>query len=163
MSTQQSVELLNKAVADELATVHQYMYFHFHLDDMGYGPLAVLFKRTAIVEMGHVEKLAERILFLKGDVEMVPGFAVEKITDPVKMLAKAAAMEASSARDYNQWARQCGENLDSATKKLFEALVGDEEAHFDAFDKQQEHIQKFGPAYLALQSFGKEEAATPAE
>ncbi|HEX7727534.1 MAG TPA: ferritin-like domain-containing protein [Terracidiphilus sp.] len=163
MSTQQSVELLNKAVADELATVHQYMYFHFHLDDMGYGPLAVLFKRTAIVEMGHVEKLAERILFLKGDVEMVPGFAVEKITDPVKMLAKAAAMEASSARDYNQWARQCGENLDSATKKLFEALVGDEETHFDAFDKQQEHIQKFGPAYLALQSFGKEEAATPAE
>lgn len=163
MSTQQSVELLNKAVADELATVHQYMYFHFHLDDLGYGPLAVLFKRTAIVEMGHVEKLAERILFLKGDVEMAPGFAVEKITDPVKMLAKAASMEASSALDYNQWARQCGENLDSATKKLFEALVGDEETHFDAFDKQQEHIQKFGPAYLALQSFGKEEAAAPAE
>jgi bacterioferritin len=88
---------------------------------------------------------------------------VEKITDPVKMLAKAAGMEASSARDYNQWARQCGENLDSATKKLFEALVGDEETHCDAFDKQQEHIQKFGPAYLALQSFGKEEAAAPAE
>jgi bacterioferritin len=162
MSTQQSVELLNKAVADELATVHQYMYFHFHLDDMGYGPLATLFKRTAIVEMGHVEKLAERILFLKGEVEMVAGFAVEKITDPVKMLAKAAAMESSSARDYNQWAKQCGESLDSATKKLFESLVGDEEEHFDAFDKQQEHLQKFGPAYLALQSFGAEVPSAPA-
>ena len=101
MSAEKSIELLNNAVADELATVHQYMYFHFHLDDLGYGPLASLFKRTAIVEMGHVEKLAERILFLKGDVEMVPGFAVEKIGDPEKMLARAAAMEAASARDYN--------------------------------------------------------------
>lgn len=163
MSAEKSIELLNKAVADELATVHQYMYFHFHLDDLGYGPLAALFKRTAIVEMGHVEKLAERILFLKGDVEMAAGFATEKITDPVKMLARAAAMEQASAKDYNKWAKECGENLDAATKKLFEGLVTDEENHFDAFDKQQEHIQKFGPAYLALQSFGQEATLPAAE
>ncbi len=48
MSELKSIELLNKAVADELATVHQYMYFHFHLDDQGFEPLATLFKRTAI-------------------------------------------------------------------------------------------------------------------
>ena len=77
MSELKSIELLNKAVADELATVHQYMYFHFHLDDQGFEPLSTLFKRTAITEMVHIEKLAERILFLKGDVEMVAGFAVE--------------------------------------------------------------------------------------
>ena len=65
-----SIELLNKAVADELAAVHQYMYFHFHLDDQGYDLLAGLFKRTAIEEMLHVESLAERILFLGGEVEM---------------------------------------------------------------------------------------------
>ncbi len=156
MSTERSIELLNKAVADELATVHQYMYFHFHLDDTGYSPLATLFKKTAIIEMGHVEKLAERILFLKGDVEMVAGFAVEKITDPVKMLSKAAAMETESARDYNKWAKECADNLDAASKQIFEELVGDEEGHFDEFDKQQEHIRQFGTAYLALQSFGQE-------
>lgn len=156
MSKERSIELLNKAVADELATVHQYMYFHFHLDDAGFGPLATLFKRTAIVEMGHVEKLAERILFLKGDVEMAPAFAVEKITDPVSALARAAAMETASAKSYNAWARECAENLDAATKQIFEELVGDEEGHFDEFDKQQEHIRNFGPAYLALQSFGRE-------
>lgn len=161
MSAQQSVDLLNKAVADELATVHQYMYFHFHLDDLGYGPLASLFKRTAIIEMGHIEKLAERILFLKGDVVMAPGFAVDAITEPADMLARAAAMETKSAADYNQWARQCGENLDAASKQLFEELVSDEEGHFDAFDKQQDYIKKFGTAYLALQSFGQEPPATP--
>jgi len=118
-----------------------------------------LFKRTAITEMGHIEKLAERILFLKGDVEMVAGFAVERLTDPIKILAKAAEMESNSARDYNKWARECAENLDAASKKIFEELVGDEEMHFGAFDKQQEHIRQFGPAYLALQSFGKEAPA----
>ena len=67
-----SVELLNKAVADELSAVHQYMYFHFHCDDQGYNLLSSLFKRTAIEEMIHVEKLADRILFLGGDVNMEP-------------------------------------------------------------------------------------------
>lgn len=156
MSRERSIELLNKAVADELATVHQYMYFHFHLDDAGFGPLAALFKRTAIVEMGHVERLAERILFLKGDVEMTPAFAVAKISDPVKVLAKAAEMEAASVKSYNEWAKECGENLDAASKQLFEGLVGEEEGHFDQFEKQQDHIHQFGQAYLALQSFGKD-------
>lgn len=163
MNTEQSIVLLNKAVADELATVHQYMYFLFHLDDAGFGPLANLFKRTAIIEMGHLEKLAERILFLKGDVEMVPAFSVDKITDPVKDLLKAAEIETRSAENYNKWARECADGLDAASKHLFEELVQDEEAHFDEFDKQQEHIRQFGPAYLALQSFGKEVPAMVGE
>ncbi len=163
MSEQASIELLNKAVADELSAVHQYMYFHFHLDDSGLSPLATLFKRTAITEMGHVEKLAERILFLKGDVEVTASTPVAKIIDPVKMLARAAEMEKGSALDYNKWAHECGKNLDAATKQLFESLVTDEEGHFDAFDKQQEHIRQFGPAYLALQSFGRETAPAPVE
>ena len=35
---EKSVELLNKAIGDELAAIHQYMYFHFRLDDLGYTP-----------------------------------------------------------------------------------------------------------------------------
>ena len=60
---EKSIELLNRAVADELLAVHQYMYFHFHCDDQGYELLSALFRRTAIEEMMHVETLAERILF----------------------------------------------------------------------------------------------------
>jgi bacterioferritin len=37
---------------------------------------------------------------------------------------------------------------------MFEALVTDEEGHYDQFDKQLENIKRFGPSYLALQSFG---------
>lgn len=159
MDAKKSIGLLNKAVADELQAVHQYMYWHFHLDDQGFGPLAGLLRRTAIMEMGHVEKLAERILFLKGDVKMVTAGPVEPITEPVEILAKAAQMEQASARDYNQSALECSANADAVSKQLFESLVVDEEGHFDAFDKQVDNIKRFGPSYLALQSFEQ----TPAD
>jgi bacterioferritin len=155
LDTNKSIALLNKAVADELSAVHQYMYFHFHLDDQGFAPISVLFKTTAIQEMGHVERLAERILFLGGDVEMVAAEPVQKITDPVEMLAKAAAMEQQSAADYNQAAAECGANQDAVSKQIFEALVGDEERHFEAYERPMDHIKRFGPSYLALQSFAK--------
>jgi bacterioferritin len=147
-----SIELLNKAVADELATVHQYMYFHFHCDDKGYDLLAGLFKRTAIEEMLHIEKLAERIIFLKGDVEMVANRGVKKITEVKEMLETAVEMETASADDYNHWAIECSNNADSVSKTLFEELVIDEERHFDQYDVEMENLEKFGSNYLALQS-----------
>ena len=45
---EKSIELLNKAVAEELVAVHQYMYFHFHCDDQGYDMLAAIFKRLPL-------------------------------------------------------------------------------------------------------------------
>jgi bacterioferritin len=147
-----SIELLNKAVADELSAVHQYMYFHFHCDDQGYDLLAGLFKRTAIEEMLHVEKLAERILFLKGEVEMITAGKTLKIHDVKDMLKTATSMEEGSAKDYNQWANECSANADSVSKQLFESLVADEERHFDQFDTEMENLTKFGEGYLALQS-----------
>jgi bacterioferritin len=149
---EKSIELLNKAVADELSAVHQYMYFHFHCEDQGFDLLGGLFFRTAIEEMGHVERCAERILFLGGEVEMVTAEEVQKIHDVKDMLNLARKMEEGSARDYNLWANECSANADSATKKLFEGLVDDEERHYDQYDMEAENIKKFGERYLALQS-----------
>jgi bacterioferritin len=148
----ESIKLLNQAAADELTAVHQYMYFHFHCDDQGYDLLAGLFKRTAIEEMIHIEMLAERILFLKGEVEMKSSGEVQKVHVVKDMLQMAADMETSSANDYNKWANECAQNADSVSKKLFEQLVEDEERHFDQFDVEMDNLQKFGDNYLALQS-----------
>jgi bacterioferritin len=147
-----SIEFLNKAIADELSAIHQYMYFHFHCDDQGYDLLAGLFKKTAIQEMMHVEKLAERILFLKGEVEMKVAHAVKKVKEVKEMLKIAAQMEEDSAREYNLWANDCAANADSASKQIFEGLVTDEELHFDQYDTEMENLVKFGDGYLALQS-----------
>lgn len=154
-----SIKLLNKAVADELAAVHQYLYFHFHLEDQGLMPLAMLFRTTAIQEMGHIAQLSERILFLKGDVTLAASEAVERITDPVAMLDKAVKMEEASIVDYNNFALECAKAADSKTKQLFEALVGDEEAHYANWEKQADNIRRFGLNYLALQSFNTGGAA----
>jgi len=128
------------------------MYFHFHCDDQGYDLLAGLFKRTAIEEMMHIELLAERILFLKGEVEIKASDEVKKVHDVNKMLQLAADMETSSANDYNQWANECAQNADSVSKKVFETLVEDEERHFDQYDVEMDNLKKFGDKYLALQS-----------
>jgi len=149
---EKSIELLNNAVKDELAAVHQYMYFHFHCDDQGYDLLAGLFKKTAIDEMIHIENLADRILFLKGDVELTPAMEVKKIHDVKEMLTLAKQMEEESARDYNLWANECAQNADAVSKKIFEALVEDEETHFNQFDDELENMARFGDNYLALQS-----------
>jgi bacterioferritin len=149
---EKSIELLNKAVADELSAVHQYMYFHFHCEDQGYDLLAGLFIKTAIEEMGHIERCAERILFLGGEVEMVASLEVEKIHDVRQMLEKARKMEEDSTKDYNVWANECSANADSASRRVFEGLVEDEERHFDQYDNEMENIDKFGERYLVLQS-----------
>jgi len=136
---EKSIEPLNKAVAEELSGVNKYMYFHFHCSDQGYDLLANLFRKTAIEEMIHVERLAERILFLKGDVEMQPSTKTEKIRDVADMLKHGMAME-------------CASNSDSASRKLLEELVMDEERHFGLFDTEFQNMNKFGEQYLALQS-----------
>lgn len=161
-----SIELLNKAVADELSAVHQYMYFHFYCDDYGYDLLANLFKKTAIQEMIHIERLAERILFLKGEVEMTASEEVQKIHKVDEMLKKAAKMEEDSAKEYNVWANECAANADAISKQLFESLVSEEEVHFDQYDTELENLKKFGDNYLALQSIerskGRDTAVTAA-
>jgi bacterioferritin len=149
---EKSIELLNKALGDELAAVHQYMYFHFLCDDQGYDLLAGLFKKTAIDEMMHIENLADRILFLKGDVEMRAAMEVKKIHEVKKMLMHAKQMEEESARDYNLWANECSANADAVSKKIFEALVADEERHYNQYDDELENMNRFGDNYLALQS-----------
>ena len=156
---EKSIELLNRAVADELSAVHQYMYFHFHCDDQGIQLLSELFKRTAIEEMLHVERLADRILFLKGDVLMEAAEKVEPIQDVKAMLDWAHNSEQAAIRIYNQFAIECAANADSVTRKLFEDLVMDEERHFGQFDNEAENVKRYGESYLAQQAMERSKAA----
>ena len=149
---EKSIALLNKSISEELSAVHQYMYFHFQCDNQGYDLLSALFKKTAIEEMLHIEKIADRILFLKGDVELKASEEVKKIHQVKDMLDLVSQMERQAITDYNQRALECSSHADSATKKLFELLVEDEERHYAQFDNELENMAKYGENYLALQS-----------
>ena len=83
---------------------------------------------------------------------MVVSGEVKKIHEPKEMLELATAMEIGSVNDYNAWAQECAANADAVSKKLFEALVGEEEVHQDQYETELDNLEKFGANYLALQS-----------
>jgi bacterioferritin len=111
-------------------------------------------------EMRHVEFLADRILFLNGKIVLKAGADVEPIHEVKEMLEWARASEQDAIRDYNQDANASAANSDSATKRIFEDLVADEERHFNQFDMEYEKLLKFGERYLVLQALDNS-AATP--
>ena len=152
MNREKSIELLNRAISEELTAIHQYMYFHFVLDDMGYDLLASIFKKTAIDEMLHTERFAERILFLDGEIEMKPARNVEHIRDPEEMLKWAMKAEEDAINMYNDFAVEATNARDAGTKQLFESVISDEERHFDNFNIEYNNLQKFGTEYLSQQA-----------
>ncbi len=152
MNREKSIELLNRAISEELTAIHQYMYFHFVLDDMGYDLLASIFKKTAIDEMLHTERFAERILFLDGEIEMKPARDVEHIRDPEEMLKWAMKAEEDAINMYNDFAVEATNARDAGTKQLFESVISDEERHFDNFNIEYNNLQKFGTEYLSQQA-----------
>ncbi len=80
------IDLLNQAREREIGAISQYMIHHYELEDKGFGKLASKLKETAIAEMKHAEKLADRILFLKGEPTKPAGKAVkgQEITEMLK-------------------------------------------------------------------------------
>ena len=114
--------------------------------------------------MIHVEKLAERILFLKGDVQMKLSGAIRYInTDGLAnvedMLKAARSLEEGSINDYNKWANLASSYSDSGTKTLFEDIIKSEEDHFDIFDTEIDNLATFGDSYLSLQAIDRSRAS----
>lgn len=157
---QTSIDLLNRGVRMETTASLQYMDFHVRLEDAGYRYLAKIFKRIAIQEMKHTEDFAERILFLEGDFDMTPDSKIVKYKekDVKAILTKAMDLEQTTIDSYNEWARVCGEAKDSASKRLFESLIEEEEEHLDTFRKEFDNLETYGDNYLALQSIAESKA-----
>ncbi len=152
MNKEKSIKLLNKAIASELTAINQYLYFHFICEDRGYTPLAKEFFKISMSEMKHVEQLALRILFLKGEPELVPDGKTEKIRDIKGMLALSKKLESGAIDMYNKASGESAANGDNGTKKIFDSLVDQEENHFDQFDVESDNLAEFGANYLAQQA-----------
>lgn len=153
-----SIELMNRAIGLEIATSLQYMYFHATAEDAGYHFLAKMWRRVGISEMRHIEELAERILFLKGEVDMNPSFRTKPLHGVEEMLSLAFELERSTIDRYNAWAKEASEHSDAATHTLFRRLIEEEERHMDTFDIERENLRAYGKEYLALQSIAHAKA-----
>ena len=155
-----SIDLLNDAVGKEIATSLQYMYFHSHFEDARYRYLSRIMRETSITEMQHIEELADRILYLEGDVDMNPQFRTRQITEPAEALQFAMELERNTIDKYNEASRIASECGDAVTHKMFQNLIVEEERHLDTFRTELQNLKDYGDEYLALQSVaGSRQAA----
>jgi len=147
--SQKVIDLLNKARMRELSAIAQYMAHHYELEDQDFGKLAAKLKEIAIQEMKHAEKLAERILFLKGEPTSKPDMVAKKGQKIPDMLTTDIGLEAQAVKMYNEASVVCSAEKDQISKELFEDLLKDEEEHLNTFENIKAHIDKLGAAYLA--------------
>jgi bacterioferritin len=143
------IDLLNEARSRELTAISQYMAQHYELEDSDFGKLASKFKEIGIVEMKHAEKLAERILFLKGEPTSKPDGVAKKGQSIPEMLKTNMGLESQAIKMYNDGSVVCAAEKDQISKELFESLLADEEDHLNYFENIKDHVDKLGAAYLA--------------
>jgi bacterioferritin len=146
------IELLQKALSEELQAISQYFLHSEMQDNWGYNRLHAEIKKQSIGEMKHAEVLIERILFLEGtpDLNSIPKLKIGKNVE--QQLQNDLDLEKGAVADYNQWVATARKAGDNASADLFEALLKDEEEHVDFLEAQLGLIKELGLAnYLAQQ------------
>jgi bacterioferritin len=143
------IDLLNQARARELTAITQYMAQHYELEDQDFGKLAGKLKETGIAEMKHAEKLADRILFLKGEPTTKPDSGAKKGQEITEMLKTDIGLESEAIKMYNEAALTCAAEKDQISKQIFEELLKEEEGHLNMFENIKDHVDKLGDSYLA--------------
>lgn len=140
-----SIELLNQAVTDERTAIHAYILKSVTVGKMGYKELAAAYKKRAIEEMQHLDKLIERILFLEGEPDLAqPLPRVHFIADIEGMLAQDHELEADAVKFYNDASSVAEALSDRGTKKVFEENLAGEEEHIDWLEDQIGIINDIG-------------------
>ena len=145
------IEYLNKALRAELTAINQY-WLHYRLQaDWGLGKLAKKSRAESIEEMGHADKIMDRIIFLEGhpNLQTLDPLRIGESSKETLECDLAAELEAvalyKEARDY------CESVRDYVSKNLFEALLTDEEGHVDFLETQLELLGRIGlPNYEQL-------------
>jgi len=143
------IDLLNGARSRELTAISQYMAQHYELEDQDFGKLGSKLKEIGIQEMKHAEKLAERILYLKGEPTSKPDGVAKKGQKIQEMLTTNIGLETQAIKMYNDASVVCAAEKDQISKEVFEELLKDEEEHLNYFENEKDHIEKLGAAYLA--------------
>jgi len=134
MVSQKLLELLNKAIAAELQVSIQYMWQHIQVTGIDGVIVTRIFKETAIAEMKHAEKLAERLDYLDG----VPTTKPEPIFvggSLIEMLKQDEQNEEEAIELYKQTIQVAAKEGDYTTQRLLEDILADEEEHINVFGK----------------------------
>jgi bacterioferritin (cytochrome b1) len=148
--TQDYYDLLNKAVAAEIAGIIQYTNQHEKAaflelrkkttaletvtDTNLQGVVSKTLKDIFMAEMKHLEAISERIYLVDGECVTKPDPLPKVGKTVIDMLRLDHALESSSILLYRQIIAEALKRGDTATRKIFEDIVVQEEEHFWTFD-----------------------------
>jgi bacterioferritin len=125
-------DMMNKAIAREIQVSVQYMWQHVMAKGLESAEIADVFEDTAITEMKHAEKIAERIFYF----DIVPTTKPDpiKVGGSVKEMLEFDAKAEEEAIDlYKAIIKQAQSESDTTTRLLFEQILAEEEDHHDTF------------------------------
>lgn len=134
MVSQKLIELLNKGIARELQVSIQYMWQHVQVTGTDGAIVEDIFRKIAIAEMKHAERLAERLDYLNGipttkpDPVFVRGSLIEMLTQDEQNEEQAITL-------YKQAIQVAAEEGDYTTRRLLEEILADEEDHINTFGR----------------------------
>lgn len=143
------IDYLNKSLRHELTAVSQY-WLHYRLqEDWGLGHMAQKSREESIEEMGHADKLIERIIFLEGHPNLQKLDPLRIGQTPKETLECDLAAEIDARALYKEAREYCREAGDFVTMSLFEQLMSDEEGHIDFLETQLDLYERIGEANYA--------------
>lgn len=155
----QVIERLNQALKLELGAVNQYWLHYRLLEDWGATLLAKKERAESIEEMGHADRLVERIIFLEGHPNLQTVAPLRIGQNVREVLESDLAGEHDARKAYSESRIICHDAGDYVTMKLFEELLADEEGHIDFLETQIELHDRIGAErYLQLQAAPANEA-----
>jgi bacterioferritin len=132
-------DLLNKAIAREIQVSIQYMWQHIQV--VGVKGVAVQdkFQQTAIAEMKHAEKIAERLWYLGGTPTTKPA-PIEVGKSMEEFLELDAKAEVEAIEMYREIIELANREKDVTTAFIFKEILEDEESHHDLFTTMLEEV-----------------------
>jgi bacterioferritin len=133
MAKKKIIDALNKARADELMAILQYMGHHYEAEGLESPAIMDMFKETAIDEMKHAEKLAERILYLGGTPTYQPS-PMKRGGDLKKMVRDDLKAENTAIASYKKYIKICANEGDSTSRLMLEEILSEEEEHADNWE-----------------------------
>jgi bacterioferritin len=132
--SQKLLEFLNKGIARELQVSIQYMWQHVQVTGTDGVIVEDIFRKTAIAEMKHAERLAERLDYLNGvpTIKPDPIFVGGSL---IEMLKQDEQNEEEAINLYKQAIHVATEEGDYTTRRLLEEILAEEENHINTVGK----------------------------
>lgn len=150
MSKENTLKNLQTALAMELTAAHQYQLHASVLTDWGIDRLAAQMREEMQEELGHSDDYIERIMFLKGEPELVFAKPPAVAHSLKEMFESDLADEKEAIEFYTKAAREAYEDGDIGSRSLFERIVIDEEGHMGWLELQLDLLKRMGePAYIS--------------